>query len=70
MDEIMNSRFNIITVVTHRINCVLEAIFEFMLSQVTKTNRIRVTNLIPIELCNHEHCSYHIFVDWGLICSI
>ena len=33
----MNGRFNIITAVTYRIDCVLEATFEFMLSEVTKT---------------------------------
>ena len=33
----MNGRFNINTAVTFRIDCVLEATFEFMLSEVTKT---------------------------------
>ena len=33
----MNSRFNIITTVTYRIQCILKAVFEFMLSQMTKS---------------------------------
>ena len=32
----MNSRFNIITAVINRIECILKAVFEFMLSQMTK----------------------------------
>ena len=32
----MNSRFNIITAVTYRIDCILKTVFEFMLSQMTK----------------------------------
>ena len=32
----MNSRFNITTTVTYRIQCILKAAFEFMLSQMTK----------------------------------
>ena len=32
----MNSRFNIITAVTYRIECILKTVFEFMLSQMTK----------------------------------
>ena len=32
----MNSRFNIITAVINRIECILKAAFEFMLSQMTK----------------------------------
>ena len=32
----MNSRFNIITAVTYRIECILKAVLEFMLSQMTK----------------------------------
>ena len=32
----MNSRFNIITAGTYRIECILKAVFEFMLSQITK----------------------------------
>ena len=34
----MNSRFNIIIAVTYKIECILEAAFEFMLSQLTKPN--------------------------------
>ena len=34
----MNSRFNIITVVTNRIDCILRAVLDFMLSQMTKSN--------------------------------
>ena len=34
----MNSRFNIITAVTYRIQCILKAVFEFMPSQMTKSN--------------------------------
>ena len=33
----MNSRFNIITAVTNRIECILKTAFEFMLSQMTKS---------------------------------
>ena len=33
----MNSRFNIITVVTNRIDCILKAVLDFMLSQMTKS---------------------------------
>ena len=33
----MNGKFNVITAVAYKINCVLEAMFEFMLSQVAKT---------------------------------
>ena len=39
----MNSTFNIITVVTYRIEFILKAVFEFMLSQMTKSKtKIRV----------------------------
>ena len=34
----MNSRFNIITAGTYRIECILKAVFEFMLSQMTSSN--------------------------------
>ena len=30
----MNSRFNIITKVAYRIQCILKAVFEFMFSQI------------------------------------
>ena len=33
----MNSGFNIITTVTYRIECILKAVIEFMLSQMTKS---------------------------------
>ena len=33
----MNSRFNIITTVAYRIQCILKAVFEFMFSQMTKS---------------------------------
>ena len=33
----MNSRFNIITAVTYRIERILKAVFEFMLSQMAKS---------------------------------
>ena len=33
----MNSRFNIITAVTYRIECILKAVFEFMLLQMTNS---------------------------------
>ena len=33
----MNSRFNIITTVAYRIQCILKALFEFMYSQMTKS---------------------------------
>ena len=33
----MNSRFNIITAVTFTIQCILKTVFEFMLSQMTKS---------------------------------
>ena len=33
----MNSRFNIITAVTDRIECILEAVCEFMLPQMAKS---------------------------------
>ena len=33
----MNDRFKIISAVTYRTSCVLEAMFEFMLSHVAKT---------------------------------
>ena len=33
----MNCRFNIITAVTYRIECILKAVFEFMLLQITKS---------------------------------
>ena len=49
----MNSRFNIIIVVTYRIDCILKAVFEFMLSQMTKSKSNtfnRVICLIPIGL--------------------
>ena len=36
VEENINSRFNIITAVTYRIECILKAVFEFMLSQMTK----------------------------------
>ena len=32
----MNTRFNIITAVTYRIECILKAVSESMLSQMTK----------------------------------
>ena len=34
----MNSRFNIIAAVTYRIECILKTAFEFMHSQMTKSN--------------------------------
>ena len=46
----MNSRFNIITTVAYRIQCILKAVFEFMFSQMTKSKSIRVVYLIPIGL--------------------
>ena len=33
----MNSRFNIIIVVTNRIDCILKPVLDFMLSQMTKS---------------------------------
>ena len=33
----MNSIFNIITAVTYRIDCILKAVFDLMLSQMTKS---------------------------------
>ena len=33
----INSGFNIITTVTYRIECILKAVIEFMLSQMTKS---------------------------------
>ena len=41
----MNSTFNIITAVTYKIEFILKAVFEFMLSQMTKSKtktKIRV----------------------------
>ena len=49
----MKSRFNIITVATYRIDCILKAVFQFMLSQITmsKSNTSNlVIYLIPIGL--------------------
>ena len=37
VEEKMNSKFNIITAVTYRIECILKAVFEFMMSQITKS---------------------------------
>ena len=33
----MSSRFNIITAATYRVECILKAVFEFMLSQMAKS---------------------------------
>ena len=35
--SLLNSRFNIITAVTYRIECILKAVLEFTLSQMTKS---------------------------------
>ena len=37
VEEKLNSIFNIINVVTYRIECILKAVLEFMLSQMTKS---------------------------------
>ena len=80
----MNSRFNIITAVTNRIECILKTAFEFMLSQMTKSKSnscnifdsyriMAIKKRIEEGRMNFSMLLFktlQIFVDWGLICFI
>ena len=79
MEEKLNCRFNLITAVTYRIERILKAVFEIMLSQTTKSksNSCNILHFDRIMVIKNEleedrinfrmlltHCSYRIFVDW------